>query len=90
MGLPNNATIRRMVKGYRKFFNHMDRRKSVAALAKNISTASQLHLAVMASICGSITLSRLPLSGAKVTVFELENNPVYQDFVKYGAQNHFG
>ena len=52
MGLPNNATVRRMVKGYRKFFNNIDRRKSVAAMAQNITTASQLHLAVMASICG--------------------------------------
>ena len=30
MGLPNNATVRRMVKGYRRFFNSMERRKSVA------------------------------------------------------------
>lgn len=52
MGLPNNPTIRKMVKGYRKFFNRAERRGSVAAMAKNIGTASQLHLAVMASICG--------------------------------------
>lgn len=90
MGLPNNATIRRMVKGYRKFFNHMDRRKSVAALAKNISTASQLHLAVMASICGINTAQPSAIIRAVLSQsLELENNPVYQDFVKYGAQNPF-
>ena len=52
MGLPNNATVRRVVKGYQKFFNNIERRKNVAAMAKNIATASQLHMAVMASICG--------------------------------------
>lgn len=51
MGLPNNATVRRMVKGYRKFFNSIERRKSVAAMPKSIGTASQLYMAVMASIC---------------------------------------
>ena len=74
MGLPNNATIRRMVKGYRKFFNHMDRRKSVAALAKNISTASQLHLAVMASICGINTAQPSAIIRAVLSQsLELEN-----------------
>ena len=52
MGLPNNPTVRRMVKGYRKFFNSIERRKSVSEMAKGIATASQLHMAVMASICG--------------------------------------
>lgn len=90
MGLPNNATLRRMVKGYRKFFNSIDRRKSVAAMVQNITTASQLHLAVMASICG---LKEAQLAGIIRAVLshslELGNNSIYQDFVKYGAQNPF-
>lgn len=90
MGLPNNATVRRMVKGYRKFFNSMERRKSVAAMAQNITTASQLHLAVMASICGlkdaqPASIIRAVLSQS----LELDSNSIYQDFVKYGAQNPF-
>lgn len=90
MGLPNNATVRRMVKGYRKFFNSIERRKCVAAMAQNITTASQLHLAVMASICGlkdtqPASIIRAVLSQS----LELESNSIYQDFVKYGAQNPF-
>ena len=90
MGLPSNATVRRMVKQYRKFFNSIDRRKSVAAMAKNINTASQLHMAVMASICGiqdaqpaSIIRSILNES------LEMDSNTRYQDMVKFGAQNAF-
>lgn len=90
MGLPNNATVRRMVKGYRKFFNSIERRKSVAAMAKSIANASQLHLAVMASICGledshPADIIRAVLSQS----LELENNVFYQDFVKYGADKPF-
>ena len=90
MGLPNNATVRRMVKGYRKFFNSIERRKSVATMAQNITTASQLHLAVMASICGlkdaqPASIIRAVLSQS----LELDSNSIYQDFVKYGAQNPF-
>lgn len=90
MGLPNNATVRRMVKGYRKFFNNIDRRKSVAVMAQNITTASQLHLAIMASICGlkdaqPASIIRAVLSQS----LELDSNSIYQDFVKYGAKNPF-
>lgn len=90
MDLPNNATVRRMVKGYRKFFNSMECRKSVAAMAQHITTASQLHLAVMASICGlkdarPASIIRAVLSQS----LELDSNSIYQDFVKYGAQNPF-
>lgn len=90
MGLPNNAMIRRMVKGYRKFFNNADRRKSVAAMAKNIATASQLHMAVMASICG---LDDVQPSGVIRAILseslDMNSNKIYQDFVKYGADTPF-
>lgn len=90
MGLPNNPTVRRMVKGYRKFFNSIERRKSVAAMAKGIGTASQLHMAVMASICGikdaqPSSIIRTVLSQS----LDLDSNVLYQDFVKYGAANPF-
>lgn len=90
MGLPNNATVRRMVKGYRKFFNSIERRKSVAEKAKNIATASQLHMAVMASICG---INDVQPSGIIRAVLadslDLDSNTIYQDFVKYGANTPF-
>lgn len=90
MGLPNNPTVRRMVRGYRKFFNSIERRKIVAAIAKNIATASQLHMAVMASICGIKDAQPAAIIRAVLTQsLELENNTIYQDFVRYGANNPF-
>lgn len=90
MGLPNNPTIRKMVKGYRKFFNNIERRKNVADLAKNISTASQLHLAVMAQICGvSDTQPSSIMQAVLAQSLDIETNTIYQEFVKYGAQNPF-
>ena len=90
MGLPNNATVRRMVKGYRKFFNSIERRKNVAAMAKGISTASQLHLAVMASLCNLQDVQPANIIRAVLShSLELDTNSYYQDFVKYGANNAF-
>lgn len=90
MGLPNNATVRRMVKGYRKFFNNIERRKGIAAMAQNITTASQLHLAVMASLCGLKDAQPAGIIRAVLTQsLDLDGNGIYQDFVKFGAQNPF-
>lgn len=90
MGLSNNATVRRMVKGYRKFFNNIERRKSVAAMAKNIVTASQLHMAVMASICGMKDAQPSSIIRAVLLQsLDMDGNVIYQDLVKYGAQNPF-
>lgn len=90
MGLPNNATVRRMVKGYHKFFNSIERRKSVAAMAKSINTASQLHLAVMASLCGIQDAQPAGIIRAVLCEsLEMEQNSIYQDFVKFGASNPF-
>jgi len=90
MGLPNNPTIRRMVKDYRKFFNSIERRKSVSALVANIGTASQMHLAVMASICDVSDMQPSSIIRAVlVRSLDLDANADYQGFVKYGAQNPF-
>lgn len=90
MGLPNNATIRRMVKDYHKFFNNMDRRKRVEAFATNITIPSHLHLAVMASFCNlqdmqHASIIRVALSES----LRLDKNQILQDFVKYGAMQPF-
>lgn len=90
MGLPSNATVRRMVKKYRKFFNSIDRRKSVAAMARNIANAPQLHLAVMSALCGLEDMQ--PASIIRTVLcqsLETESNTIYQDFVKYGADEAF-
>lgn len=59
-------------------------------MAQNITTASQLHLAVMASICGLKDAQPASIIRAVLSQpLELDSNSIYQDFVKYGAQNPF-
>ena len=52
MGLPASQMLRKQVKQYHKFFNAKERRAKVAAMAGSINTPAQMHLAVMAVICG--------------------------------------
>lgn len=90
MGLPSSQMLRKQVKQYHKFFNAKDRRTKVAALAGNITTASQLHLAVMAVICGvkelnPNTIIREVIKGG----LDANKNAVYQSLVNYGAQGAF-
>lgn len=90
MGLPNNAAVRKLVKDYRKFFNNIERRKRVAAMASQINSTSLFHRAVMASICG---VDNLELAGIVRKILckslDMDNNSIYQDFVKYGADKPF-
>jgi len=50
MGLPSTPVLREQVKGYRKFFNAKERRAKVAAMSAKITTAAQLHTAVMSAL----------------------------------------
>ena len=52
MGLVSSLAMRKQVKHYRKFFNAKDRRARIVAQTKVPSNPAQLHLAVMAAICG--------------------------------------
>lgn len=90
MGLPATPMIRSSVKNYRKFFRAKDRRDAVKKLAKKISTAPQMHLAVMAALCGCSDIApakiiRAVLQGG----LDMDANSVYQSFLNYGADKPF-
>ncbi|MCC8098439.1 MAG: BREX-1 system phosphatase PglZ type A [Eubacterium sp.] len=90
MGLPSTQVIRRQVKNYRKFFNSQERRTKVKTYSQNISTASQVHLAVMAAVCGNKDIQpghiiQSVLSGG----LDSDTNKIYRNLVNYGAQNAF-
>ena len=90
MGLPASQMLRRQVKQYHKFFKSKDRRIKVAAMAGNITTSAQMHLAVMAVICGVKDISpnsiiRAVLKGG----LDIEDNSIYQGIVDFGAQAAF-
>ena len=52
MGLASNPSMRKQVKNYRAYFNAKDRRLKISAQNKVPATPAQLHMAVMAAICG--------------------------------------
>ena len=52
MGLISNPAMRKQVKNYRAYFNAKDRRLKVSTQNKIPETPAQLHMAVMAAICG--------------------------------------
>lgn len=90
MGLPATPIIRNQVKRYRKFFRAKDRRDAVKKLSGGVSTASQMHLAVMAALsgCGSLQPSAV-LRAVLNAGLDMETNSVYQSFVSYGADQAF-
>ena len=90
MGFPASQMLRKQVKQYHKFFNSKERRAKVAAMAGNISTPAQMHLAVLAVTCGVKDINpgsiiRAVLKGG----LSAESNAVYQAIVSYGAQAPF-
>ena len=90
MGLTSNPTMRKQVKNYRAYFNAKDRRQKVSSQNKIPATLAQLHMAVMAAICG---LKEAQPNKILRSVFrsglDLNHNAIYQDFVKYHADSAF-
>lgn len=90
MGLVSNPAMRKQVKNYRAYFNAKDRRLKISTQNKVPATPAQLHMAVMAAICG---LKDAQPNQILRSVFraglDLNNNVVYQDFVKYHADGAF-
>lgn len=90
MDIPHNPGYRKIIKSYKKFFGAQTRRKIFSKLSSGISTPSQLHLAVLAAICGSKDIK--PNSIIKSVILggvDMESNEVYQNIVNYNAYNAF-
>jgi len=90
MQIDSNPSMRKQIKAYRKFFNAQSRRAKIIAQTKTPSTPAQLHMAVMAALCGIKTavhsdILRYVLSAG----LDEESNTIYQDFVTYGANEAF-
>ena len=90
MGLISNPAMRKQVKNYRAYFNAKDRRLKVSAQNKVPETPAQLHMAVMAAICGlKDAQPNMILRSVFRAGLDLKNNTIYQDFVKYHADGAF-
>ena len=90
MGLISNPAMRKQVKNYRAYFNAKDRRLKASTQNKVPETPAQLHMAVMAAICGlKDAQPNMILRSVFQAGLDLNNNTVYQDFVKYHADAAF-
>lgn len=90
MGLLGTPVIRKQLKNYRKFFNARPRREAVKKLNKDISTAAQMHLVVMAVICGCTDMQPNSILKAVIKAgLDTETNELYQGLVNYDAQDAF-
>lgn len=90
MDIPHSPVYRKIIKSYKKFFGAQTRRKDFSKLNNGISTSSQLHLAVLAAICGSKDIK--PNSIIKSVILggvNMESNEVYQNIVNYNGNNAF-
>lgn len=90
MGLPASPVLRSSLKHYHKFFNNKDRRAKVAALSQKITNAAQLHLSVLAVICGEKELSANTIIRSVLSSgLDNEQNDIYKHIVSYNADKAF-
>ena len=90
MELPATPDFRRIMKVYKKFFGAQPRRAAFTKLNKGITTASQMHLAVMAAICGATDVQ--PGSIVQSVIrggTDMTSNDVFQSLRSYGAEEPF-
>ena len=90
MDLPATPDFRRLVKVYKKFFGAQPRRAAFTKLNKGITTASQMHLAVMAAICGTTDMQPGSIVQAVIRGgTDMASNEVFQSLRSYGAEEPF-
>lgn len=86
----DNPSMRKLVKHYRKFFGAQARRAKIMAQDKIPATPAQLHMAVMAALCG---MKKAQPNEILLNVLrgglDKAQNPIYQSFVDYGAEEAF-
>ena len=90
MDLPATPDFRRLVKVYKKFFGAQPRRAAFTKLNKGITTASQMHLAVMAAICRTTDMQPGSIVQAVIRGgTDMASNEVFQSLRSYGAEEPF-
>ena len=88
--LPQIPDFRRLMKKYRKFFGAQTRRTAFLKRNRGIDAAPQMHLTVMATICG--TQDVRPNSIIKAVIgngTDMESNETFQSLVNFGADAPF-
>lgn len=90
IGIPSSPALRKQVKHYKKYFNAKARREKIAILSKVPTVPAQLHMAVMASLCGIKDIQpNLIIYEVLCAGLNIEDNSIYKEFVNYEADNAF-
>lgn len=88
IGIPSTPALRKQVKQYKKYLNASPRRAKL--IGQNIATPSQLHLAIMAAICGVKNVQpNLIIRAVIESGLDADSNNIYQDLVKYEVDQVF-
>ena len=90
MGIPSSIALRNQVKKYRRFLNAKNRREDVVKISDGLDSPMKLQLAVMASIGEAQRTD--PISIIKSVLkagLNIDDNYLYQEFVKYDAADLF-
>lgn len=88
IGIPSTPALRKQVKQYRKYLNAASRRAKL--IGQNIAAPSQLHLAIMAAICGLKNVQpNLIIRSVLENGLDADSNNIYQELVKYEADQVF-
>ena len=90
MGIPQTVVLRNQVKRYSKYLNAKSRREDVIKRMDNIDSAPKLQLAIMASLGESqktdiVSIIKSVLGHG----LDMNDNVIYQEFVKYDATELF-
>ena len=90
MGISSTPAMRKQVKAYRKFMGAKDRRNRIMGQNVVPSTPAQLHMAVMAALCGIKTVQPGAIIRAVLGAgLDMDANGLYSDFVSFGAKDAF-
>lgn len=90
MDLDTSPEFIKFVKDHRKFFNAQTRRKAIKNFSKHIRSLSDLHLAIMASLCPRPELSYENIIKSIILGgFDKDANELYQKIVNYGEDVAF-
>jgi uncharacterized protein (TIGR02687 family) len=91
MHIPSTTMFRSVVKSYRKYFNAKDRRAKFAALAekKAVTSPSDVHLTVMASIAECETTPNAVLRSVLSAGIDNDSNNVYGELLSFSADTAF-
>jgi len=89
LGLDDSAAMRKVFKDYRIFFANKERRGKVAGLKKRPASPKELHLAVMAAICGIKDPEPRAILRAVLKAGLQDDNKILAALRQYNAEEMF-